>query len=145
MHCSFDILHLWHQRMCGNRSWHIYAMHSVLSLKSGVTLLNSQFLVRQWGFRPRVSFFVLNAKGKKIKTKATRSAATYAFQKVLCFELVFFIKTLLTDQNPLNIKRSPLIAKLLSCREETFIMGKGGALGFWSKLVLIYKTKVFLT
>jgi hypothetical protein len=37
MHCSFDILHLWRQHMCGNRSWHTYAMHSILPLKPGVT------------------------------------------------------------------------------------------------------------
>jgi hypothetical protein len=27
---SFDILHLWHQHMCGNGSWHTYGMRSVL-------------------------------------------------------------------------------------------------------------------
>jgi hypothetical protein len=32
MHCSFDILHLWRQHMCGNRSWHTYAMHPALPL-----------------------------------------------------------------------------------------------------------------
>jgi hypothetical protein len=37
MHCSVDILHLWRQHMCGNISWHTYAMHSVLPLKLGVT------------------------------------------------------------------------------------------------------------
>jgi hypothetical protein len=29
--------------MCENRSWHTYAMHSVLSLKSGVTLSLAEF------------------------------------------------------------------------------------------------------
>jgi hypothetical protein len=35
MHCSFDILHLWRQHMCGNRSWHTYAMHPALPLGNG--------------------------------------------------------------------------------------------------------------
>jgi hypothetical protein len=34
---SFDILHLWRQRMCGNGSWHTYGMCSVLPLEPGVT------------------------------------------------------------------------------------------------------------
>jgi hypothetical protein len=42
MHCSFDILHLLRQHMCGNRSWHIYSMHLVLPLKSGVTMDKGQ-------------------------------------------------------------------------------------------------------
>jgi hypothetical protein len=41
MHCSFDILHLWRQHMCGNRSWHTYAMRPVMPLEPGVTLPNS--------------------------------------------------------------------------------------------------------
>jgi hypothetical protein len=32
---SFDILHLWHQHMCGNGSWHTYAMRSVLPPGTG--------------------------------------------------------------------------------------------------------------
>jgi hypothetical protein len=35
MHCSFDILHLWRQHMCGNRSWHTYAMHPALPFRNG--------------------------------------------------------------------------------------------------------------
>jgi hypothetical protein len=47
MHCSFDILHLWHQHMCESRSWHTYAIHSVLPLKPGVTSIDSAF-ARLW-------------------------------------------------------------------------------------------------
>jgi hypothetical protein len=32
---SFDILHLWHQYMCGNGSWHTYGMRSVLPTRIG--------------------------------------------------------------------------------------------------------------
>jgi hypothetical protein len=44
------------------------------------------------------SFFilVLNTKGGEVKAKALGSTSTYGFQKVLCFELLFLIKTLLT-------------------------------------------------
>jgi hypothetical protein len=69
------------------------------------------------------SILVVNAKGGEIKTKATRSTTTCEFQKVVCVELVFFIKTLLTA------KRSPLIAKLFSYGGESFLMGKEKVLG----------------
>jgi hypothetical protein len=49
---------------------------------------------------------VLNAKGEEIKAKATGSTTMCKFQKDLCSELVFLIKTLLI------VKRSRLIAKL---------------------------------
>jgi hypothetical protein len=65
---------------------------------------------------------MLNAKGGEIKAKATGSTVTYEFQKLFCFDLVFFIKTFLAA------KRSPLIEKLLSCAGETFLMKKGS---FW--------------
>jgi hypothetical protein len=56
----------------------------------------------------------------EIKAKATESTTTCEFQKDLCFELVFLIKTLLIA------KRSPMIAKLFSYGGEIFIMGNGG-------------------
>jgi hypothetical protein len=65
---------------------------------------------------------VLNAKGGEIKAKATGSTTTCEFHKGLCFELVFFIKTLLIA------KRSPLIAKIL-LRGEIFLLGKRGSFG----------------
>jgi hypothetical protein len=76
-----------------------------------------------------VSVLVLNAKGGEIKANATGSTTTTEFQKVLCIELVFFIKDLLIA------KMSPLIAILLSYGGEIFLMGKGGVFGIWSKLV----------
>jgi hypothetical protein len=47
------------------------------------------------------SVLVLNAKGGEIKAKATGSTVTCEFKKVLCFELVFFIKTFLTARGAL--------------------------------------------
>jgi hypothetical protein len=48
MHCSFDILHLWHQHMCGNRSWHTYALHPAMPLEIGVTEGEDHVGSRQW-------------------------------------------------------------------------------------------------
>jgi hypothetical protein len=62
-------------------------------------------------------------KGEKKRPKQLDQPPLVNFKKCCVLNLSF-------NHNPLNIKRSPLIAKLLSCREETFIMGKGGALGF---------------
>jgi hypothetical protein len=63
MHCSFDILHLWCQHMCGNRFWHTYAMHSILPLKSGVTQIQCQtFRLRMRhsaSLRPRAQLLLL--------------------------------------------------------------------------------------
>jgi hypothetical protein len=42
---SFEISHLWHQYLCGNKSWHIYYV-SILALKSGVTTV----MVRRMNF-----------------------------------------------------------------------------------------------
>jgi hypothetical protein len=50
MHCSFDILHLWRQHMCGNRSWHTYAMHPALPLETGVTHLPINNFMSLLGF-----------------------------------------------------------------------------------------------
>jgi hypothetical protein len=47
------------------------------------------------------SVLVLNAKGGEIKANPIGSTATCVFQKLLCFELVFFIKTLLTASGAL--------------------------------------------
>jgi hypothetical protein len=87
------------------------------------------------------SVLVLNAKGEKLRPKQLEQTATCVFQKILCFELVFFY------QNPLNSKRSPLIAKLISYGGEIFIMRK--RISFWLldqnclENGLICKTKVF--
>jgi hypothetical protein len=45
--------------------------------------------------------------------------------KFLCFELVLF------DQNPLDCKKSPLIAKLLSCGGKPFYEKKRELLDFF--------------
>jgi hypothetical protein len=89
------------------------------------------------------SVLALNAKGGEVKAQATGQTPLVILKSLLCFELFCFIKTLLIA------KRSSLTAKLFSCGGQIFLMGKGGAFGFWSKLVLknvlICKTKVFLT
>jgi hypothetical protein len=59
-------------------------------------LLISQFFGEAMRFKATsFSVLVLNAKGGEIKAKATGSTVTCVFQKILCFELVFLIKTLL--------------------------------------------------
>jgi hypothetical protein len=91
--------------------------------------LNSQFLVRQWGFKAAsFSVLVLNTKGREINAKATRSTVIYVFQKIIVFWTCLFY------ENPVNRKRSPLIRKILSCGGQIFLMGKGKLLAFWSKL-----------
>ena len=66
------------------------------------------------------SVLVLNAKGGEIKAKETGSTTTCVFQKVLWFELVFFITALFAA------KRSPLIAKLFSYGGEIFLVRRWG-------------------
>jgi hypothetical protein len=61
-----------------------------------------------------VSVLVLNAKGEKVKAKSTGSAGTCEFQKVLCFEPVFLIKTLLIAKMSFLIAKLFLIGRNLS-------------------------------
>jgi hypothetical protein len=67
-------------------------------------------------------------------------------QPPLVYFKKYYVLNLSFYQNPLNSKMSPLIAKLLSCRGEIFIVGKEGVFGFLIKIVLINdlicKTKV---
>jgi hypothetical protein len=58
--------------------------------------LNLWSLVWQWGFKATsFSILVLNVKGGEIKAKPIGSTATCEFQKLLCFDLVFFYQNLL--------------------------------------------------
>jgi hypothetical protein len=70
------------------------------------------------------SLLVLNAKEGETNAKATGSTAACEFKKCLFLNSSFFIKTLLIA------KRSPLIAKLLSCGGEIFLMIKEEPLAF---------------
>jgi hypothetical protein len=74
---------------------------------------------------------VLNAKGEKVKVKATGSTTTCVFQKSLCLVLVFY--------------QNPPIAKQLPCGGEIWLWEKGEFLAFdqnWSwKMCWFVKTK----
>jgi hypothetical protein len=76
-----------------------------LSFYSSFAILGEEMRLKATSF----SVLVFDAKGREIKAKAIRSTATCEFQK-----LVYFL-TCLFDQKSLDSKRSPLIAKLLSC------------------------------
>jgi hypothetical protein len=74
--------------------------------------------------RPKSSsVLVLNAKGQEIKAKATGSATTCVFFKILVWVYLVF------DQNP-------FIAKIALLWGGNLIMGKGEFSDSWSKLVL---------
>jgi hypothetical protein len=62
-------------------------------------------------------------KGEKLRPKQLDQPSLVNFKNYCVLNLSF-------DQNPLNSKRSPLIAKLLSCEGEIFIMGKRELLTF---------------
>jgi hypothetical protein len=62
-------------------------------------------------------------KGEKLRPKQLDQPPLVNFKNYCVLNLSF-------DQNPFNSKRSPLIAKLLSCEGEIFIMGKGELLTF---------------
>jgi hypothetical protein len=70
-------------------------VHCLLALKFAIFGEEMRFKATSF------SVLMLNAKVGEIKTKATGSTTTCVFQKVLCFELVFFIKTLLTTRGAL--------------------------------------------
>jgi hypothetical protein len=86
------------------------------------------------------SVWCLMPKGKKVRLKQLDQPPIVFFKKYYVLNLSFY-------QSPLNNKWSPLIAKLLSCGGEIFIMEKWGPFGFLIKIVLknglICKTKVF--
>jgi hypothetical protein len=65
-------------------------VHCLLALK--FTIFGEDMRFKATNF----SVLVLIAKWKEIKAKETGSTTTCVFQKVLWFELVFLIKTLLT-------------------------------------------------
>jgi hypothetical protein len=68
--------------------------------------------VRQWDSRPNSSsVLVLNTKGGEIKDKATGSATTYEFQKLVLVYLVFY--------------QNPFIAKTALLWRRNLTMGKG--------------------
>jgi hypothetical protein len=71
-----------------------------------------------------VSVFVLNAKEGEIKAKTNRSTTTCDFQKALCFELFFLIKTLLTR------KEKTFYCKTILLWGRNLSYGKRGAFGF---------------
>jgi hypothetical protein len=67
------------------------------------------------------SILVLHAKDGEIKAKASRSTTTCEFQKLLCFEHVFLIKTHLTARGALWLQNYSLVGEKSYGKRELLV------------------------